>query len=108
MSEPVLFRKLEEPEPDEVPRFLTSAEFFGAHFLEVPAAAPENPLVARGEWYCQAERCPVRQVRIRCVQVRKALPVMHCPACGERMTFHHYFKTVTWVPVQAPAPEPTT
>jgi hypothetical protein len=104
MSEAVLFRKLERNAQGFV--LACASELVGAICHDVSAPKPDYPLVPRGQWYCQYSDCVVREVEVRCKLYGEKLPVMRCPACRQRLKFHHWLRHETWLRVQAPAPAP--
>jgi hypothetical protein len=105
-SNPQRFR-LREPRPDGMD-VMTSAELARALFAEVPCGPrPDNLLAPVSEWYCPAEACPVREVRVAMKYLDPDGPTrpprLRCPACGGRLEFQHYLETKTLVPEAGPS-----
>jgi hypothetical protein len=80
----------------------TPGEIHAVRLSELPdfashraAAEPESPEMPFGEWYCHAEECDVREVRIHFKLFGKPMPAeLRCPCCGSALKFHHYLVPV--------------
>jgi hypothetical protein len=86
----------------QFPEVITSKELMEGLYPEVPSARPDSAACPTGEWYCHNEDCVVREVRVSAKYLGgrppSKPPAMNCPACGERMGFHHYLRSLALVP----------
>jgi hypothetical protein len=87
-------------EPREEIRIMSMSELLSAKFATEPAPEPDCQFTPRGEWYCNAEECVVREVTISAKLYGESMPdLMRCPACGEALEFHHWLRDVTLLEV---------
>jgi hypothetical protein len=102
MREPnTLYRHRQPKQPLDIVR---ASELAEAICYAVRTLEPEHPEAPEGEWYCSNESCVVREVRVRCKLFGERRPMMKCPACGQRLTFHHWLGSRLLVPVRQPDP----
>jgi hypothetical protein len=77
----------------------SAADLVKYEFLEIPATAPERDRL-EAEYSCENPRCEMREVEISMKGARKSAPALVCPACRERLKFHHFLTSVPLLPVE--------
>jgi len=81
---------------------LTAGQLANAAFrtsLSSDDPSPRHDI--HGEWYCENEHCPVREVRVNAKWPegdRPKMPRFACPSCGLNLKFHGHVKTTTLTP----------
>jgi hypothetical protein len=94
LGPPIVFRKYHGG-------LICMNQLAGAITRAKPAQQPDDRRLFEGEWYCEDERCEVREVQTSFKflgkRPRTMPPRLRCPLCGEPLKFHHYLIDETFI-----------